>query len=113
MYNTLDIVLLFAYPCCKVNKVDCLRSLCMYIAFSVNQDILNERVKVDRRRIEEAFFQYALLRVTLWYPDQLSMSTLPLHNKTMEILPRIVSVYHGAFMKRHAGNNYTCTRNYV
>ena len=60
----------------------------MHIALSMNQDILNERVKVDRCRIEEAFFQYALLRVTLWYPDQLSMSTLPLHNKTMEILPR-------------------------
>ena len=84
----------------------------MYIALSVNQDILSERVKVDRRRIEEAFFQYALLRVTLWYPDQLSMSTLPLHNKTMEILPRIVSIYHGAFMKRHAGNYIICTINY-
>ena len=74
------------------------------IAFSEGHDILNERAKFDRRRIEEAFFQYALLRVTSWYPDQLSLSSLPLHNKTTEILPSTVSVYHGAFMKRHAGN---------
>ena len=29
----------------------------MCIALSVNQEILSERVKVDRRHIEEAFFQ--------------------------------------------------------
>lgn len=73
------------------------------IAFSEGHDILNERAKVDRRRIE-AFFQYALLRVTSWYPEQLSLSSLPLHNKTTEILPSTVSVYHGAFMKKYAGN---------
>ena len=68
--------------------------------------MLNERVKVDRRRIEEAFFQYAMLQVASWYPDKLSLSTMPLHAKTMEILPQIVSVYHGAFMRRHAGNSH-------
>ena len=95
-------------PCCQVNKLGCIYF--MYIRFSVSQDIVNERVKVDRRRIEEAFFQYALLRVTLLYPDYFSVSTLPLHNKTIEILPKIVSVYHGAFMKRHAGNySKVCT----
>ena len=55
--------------------------------FSESHTILNQRVKVDRRRIEEAFLQYALLRVASWYPEKLSLSCLPLHTKTIEILP--------------------------
>ena len=64
---------------------------------------LNERVTVDRRRIEEAFFQYALLKVIAWYPQHFSIGDLPLHAKTVHVLPSVVSTYHGAFMERYAG----------
>ncbi len=70
-----------------------------------------ERQNVDRRRIEQVFFQYALLKVVAWYPDMFSLSTMSLHWKTTETLPQVVSVYHGAFMKKYAGAlivNYTC-----
>lgn len=50
----------------------------------MGHDILNERVKVDRSRIEEAFFPYALLMVASWYPNQLSPTTLSLHAKTID-----------------------------
>ncbi len=40
-----------------------------FCCFRVSHVGVLERQNVDRRRIEQAFFQYALLKVVAWYPD--------------------------------------------
>ena len=65
--------------------------------------VLNERQKVDRRRIEDAVFQYALLTVASWYPEFLEPSKLPMHGQTTATIFDSTTVYHGAFMKRYSG----------
>ncbi len=64
--------------------------------------MLLERQKVDRRRIEDAFFQYAALRVASWYPAQFKDSALLLHSSTTATTAKMTTVYHGAFMDRNA-----------
>jgi hypothetical protein len=46
---------------------------------------LQERQRLDRR-IEDAYYQYAALRVASWYPDTFPLSDLPLHAATNETL---------------------------
>jgi len=65
---------------------------------------LNERQKVDRRRIEDAVFQYALLEVTSWYDCLSDLSNKPMHVLTTATIFDSITVYHGAFMKRYSGN---------
>ena len=42
----------------------------------------HKRQKLDRRRIESAFFQYAALRVASFHPDLFQNSKLPLHSES-------------------------------
>ena len=64
---------------------------------------LIEREKLDRRRAEAAYFQYAVLRVASWYPHLFNLFKLPLHSKHVTILSDVTEVYHGAFMELYAG----------
>lgn len=43
---------------------------------------LMQRYQLDRRRIEDAYFQYAVLNVCSWYPEYFEIGTLALHNAT-------------------------------
>lgn len=74
------------------------------------ESLLTERQRVDRRRMEDAFFQYALLRATSWYP-QFSVSALPLHSYVESTLSKFTCAYHGAFMEKYA-SKYTSTLRY-
>ena len=65
---------------------------------------LNERQRVDRRRIEDAVFQYALLEVSSWYDCLSELSNKPMHILTTATIFDSITVYHGAFMKRYSGN---------
>lgn len=64
---------------------------------------LNEREKVDRRRVEDAMFQYAMLNVSSWYTTLLELSALPMHAQTTTTIFKSTTVYHGAFMKKYSG----------
>ena len=64
---------------------------------------LNERQKVDRRRVEDAMFQYAMLNISSWYTSILELSTLPMHAQATTTIFRSAAVYHGAFMKKYSG----------
>ena len=63
--------------------------------------MLVERQKLDRRRLEDAHFQYAILKVAGWYPQHLNICELPLHSALQETLSKVVAVYHGAFMDKY------------
>lgn len=62
-----------------------------------------ERQKLDRRRIEDAFFQYAVLRAASWYPHHFRIECMPLHAETVNTVSKFTAVYHGAFMERYSG----------
>lgn len=64
---------------------------------------LTERQKVDRRRVDDAFFQYAILRASSWYPHKFNLSSLPLHGDTRNTLSMFTTIYHGAFMEKYSG----------
>lgn len=60
------------------------------------------REKLDRRRAEAAYFQFAILRVASWYPDLFKVSNLPLHSSLPNTLTKVTRDYHGAFMDKYA-----------
>lgn len=60
-----------------------------------------ERHSLDRRRLEHAHFQYALLRVFSWY--NFDLPKYPLHEATHETLLQVTGTYYGAFMKKYSG----------
>ena len=63
------------------------------------------------RRIEDAFFQYAILRAASWHPDDFCLCDLPLHGNTTATIENMTCVYHGAFMRKYAGRfNYRHVR---
>lgn len=66
------------------------------------------RCKLDRRRIEAAHLQYAVLQVASWY--KFDINKLALHSDTDATLSDVVKYYHGAFMAYYASklskNNY-------
>ena len=57
---------------------------------------------MDRRRLENAHFQYAILQVASWYPQHLDITTLALHGSTKDTLLSVVAKYHGVFMAQYA-----------
>lgn len=58
---------------------------------------------MDRRRLEEAFLQYALLRVAVWYPSHLCIQQLQLHDGLSKTLLDITPLFHKAFIQEYAG----------
>ena len=62
---------------------------------------LTKRRLLDRRRLEDAHFQYANLRVAAWY--NLKLSDLPLHGATKDTLLRISSTFYKSFMTKYSG----------
>ena len=62
---------------------------------------LNQRRLLDKRRLEDAHFQYAILRVAAWYNWRLS--DLPLHGVANDTLLQISSTFYEAFMKKYSG----------
>ena len=68
----------------------------MFVCFR-NIALLTSRQRLDRRRVEDAFF-----RVAAWYPDVFLVSHLHLHSSTLRSISRIVPLYHDAFMQLYA-----------
>ena len=58
---------------------------------------------MDRRRLEAAFLQYALLKVSKWYPTQINIQKLHLHEGLSETLLNITPLFHDAFIRKNAG----------
>ena len=58
---------------------------------------------MDRRRVEDAFFQYAALRVASWYPEHFKLPILQFHAMTTMTISNMTTVYHGAFMRKYSG----------
>ena len=64
---------------------------------------LNERYRLDRRRIEDAYYQYALLRICSWYPNTFELNKLSFHHKVGDAILHIINLYHSAFMEKYSG----------
>ena len=61
------------------------------------------RYSLDRRRVEDAYYQYALLHICSWYPSIIRIGDLPMHSNTADSIQSIVNLYHEAFMKKYFG----------
>lgn len=61
--------------------------------------MLIDRQRLDCRRVEDAYLQFATLRVCSWYPQHFDVGKLPLHSNTSNTLQQITSIYHGIFME--------------
>ena len=59
---------------------------------------------MDRRRLESAHIRYAMLRVTQWYPDDLSVAQLVFHSNPsltlLEFTPIFQKLFHGTYSGR-------------
>ena len=87
-----------------LGKILCSKNLHVYGTYMYSRSIL-ARLMLDRRRLEDAHFQYAILKVALWYPSSFKLTDLPLHGPTRETLLHMSDLYYGAFMKKYSGNN--------
>jgi hypothetical protein len=58
---------------------------------------------MDRRRLEEAYLQYALLKVSGWYSAHLSIEMLHLHDGLSETLLQATPSFHKAFLQKYSG----------
>lgn len=63
---------------------------------------LESRQQLDRRWLEEAFMQYALLRVDSWYPLSVNIEQLHLHDGLSQTLLKTTPMFHNAFIKNYA-----------
>ena len=63
---------------------------------------LVDRYQMDRRRLEDAHFQFAILQAASWYPEHFDINTLALHSSTKNTLLDVTAVYHGVFMAQYA-----------
>ena len=63
---------------------------------------LMDRYQMDRRRLKEAHFQFAILQTAFWCPQHLNINALALHGSTKNTLLDVVSIYHGVFMAQYA-----------
>ena len=68
--------------------------------------ILAQRLLLDRRRLEDAHFQYAVLNIVLWYPSTFKLCDLPLHGGTQETLLQLSESYFEAFMQNYSGEKH-------
>ena len=66
-------------------------------------ELLNEREYLDRRSLENAYFQFAILKVASWYDRKLV--DIPLHGYTKRTLIKICNIHYEAFMNRHSGKS--------
>ena len=59
---------------------------------------------MDRRRLEMAHLEYAVLRVCSWYPDHFQVSKLPFKPGSIDAtIDAVCAVYHMAFSTKYAG----------
>lgn len=71
------------------------------------------RQLLDRRRLELAFYQYAVLRFVDFYPDILALSELPLHSETLiKITPILSRSFTAKFLSKSLPV-YTCMYYYL
>ena len=71
------------------------------------QKILMERYSLDRRRIEDGFYQYAVLRVCSWYPQHFKLEEISLHSDCDESILNIITRYHDIFMEQYSSKRHT------
>ena len=87
------------YVCIMV--IIAILALCKF-AFLRDMAIVLERYRLDRRRVEAAHFQFAVLQVASWYPHQLELTKLRLHGDIDATLSSVVASYHGLFMAQYS-----------
>ena len=63
---------------------------------------LQQRQYLDRRQVERAFFQYAALKVCLWYPTHFPIHRCTLHSGTDSTLRDLTPAYNDVFMDKYA-----------
>ena len=58
---------------------------------------------MNHRPLQEAYFQYALLKAASWYPKHIDLQKLWLHDGLPETLLLITPIFHKAFTEKYAG----------
>lgn len=74
-----------------------------YYKLFYSSNSLESRQQLDRRHLEEAFMQYALLQVASWYPSSVSVERLHLHDELSSTLLKMTPQFHNAFIQKYAG----------
>ena len=61
-----------------------------------------DRIKMDRRRLEQAHFRYAALNVVSWYPNMLEIARLEFGNDAVTLM-KLTTNYNKAFHDIYSG----------
>ena len=69
----------------------------------MSEDGGHNRIALDRRRLEMAHLQYALLQVCGWYPDQLHISKIAITPGDFDAtITYVAEVYYSLFAEKYA-----------
>ena len=62
-----------------------------------------ERIKMDRRRLENAHIRYAILTISKWYPDHFSCNNIAFTSDTASTLLEFTPLYQEIFHQTYSG----------
>lgn len=81
--------------------------LCEHIMCRISEgESKHDRKALDRRRLEMAHLQYALLRVCEWYPDKLHMSKVAITPGDLDAaITTVGEVYYSLFAEKYASKS--------
>jgi hypothetical protein len=69
-----------------------------------SDSVPSNRNAMDRRRLEMAHLEYAVLYVCSWYPDDFQKSKLPFKPGSIDdTIDSVCCIYHTAFSSKYAG----------
>lgn len=71
-------------------------------SYNTSEGLLEERNRLDRRRLEDGHLQYAMLKVIAAYPERFSLKEISFKN-IGDALLRVTPTFHEAFTARFAG----------
>jgi len=71
------------------------------LVFRLNDDVLNQRIRLDRRRFESAHLKYAMLNIQRCYPT-LSTLSITVTGEIKETMLSFTPAFYQAFCKEYS-----------
>jgi len=78
-----------------------------------SDDLLNQRIRLDRRRLESAHLKYAMLSLQRLYPELLTVPVI-VTGEVKETVMKFTPYFYKAFCSRYAGKHFvSCGHKYI
>lgn len=73
-----------------------------------SETALTKRLKMDKRRLEDAHFCFAMLNIVQWYSDDLDITEIIFSSDMSKTLLQFTPIFQKLFYSKYSGNSYIC-----